>query len=276
MTGNIRKYLTPVTVVFGILIMVMVLGQMKLITKNARAAEIPTPSRIESTTSKAGAAAKDESASQPTLWQVLKTGGVVMLILFIFSIITIALIIYYALALTTGNVMPEGFTDRVEEILGKHRFDEASMFCRQNQNPLARIIETGIGAVPRGHEVIQESVNGEGARQASSLWQKISYLNDIAIIAPMLGLLGTVVGMLDSFLAITYRGGTTVGTVNPASLASGVATALITTVAGLIVGIIATIAYAYFRGVVQRIVIAMEARGSQFADIIEQGAKKQS
>ena len=116
----------------------------------------------------------------------------------------------------------------------------------------------------------------EGARQASSLWQRISYLNDIAIIAPMLGLLGTVVGMLDSFLAITYRGGTTVGTVNPAALASGVATALITTVGGLIVGIIATIAYAYFRGVVQRIVITMETRGSQFADIIEQGARKQS
>ena len=276
MTGTIKKYLAPMTVVLGILILVMVLGQTRLIAQNARAAETSTPAEIESTTPGPEAAAEKDPTQQPTLWQVLKTGGLVMLILFIFSIFTIALIVYYSLALTTGNIMPEGFINRIEDILGKHRFDEAGMFCRQNQNPLARIIETGIGAVPRGHEVIQESVSGEGARQASSLWQKISYLNDIAIIAPMLGLLGTVVGMLDSFLAITYRGGTEVGNVNPAALAGGVAKALITTVAGLIVGIIATIAYAYFRGVVQRIVIAMEARGSQFADIIEQGARKQS
>lgn len=276
MTGSIRRYLTPAMVVLGTMVLVMVLGQMKLIAQSARADETSTPSKIESTTSKASVAPKDEGPQQPTLWQVLHKGGLVMLILFILSIITIALIVYYAMAMTPGNLMPEGFIGRIEDILGKHRFDEAGMFCRQNQNPLARIIETGIGAVPRGHEVIQESVNSEGARQASSLWQKISYLNDIAIIAPMLGLLGTVVGMLDSFLAITYRGGTEVGNVNPAALADGVATALITTVAGLIVGIIATIAYAYFRGVVQRIVITMEARGSQFADIIEQGARKQS
>jgi len=283
MIGSLKKYLTPLILLLAVCTVLIIAAHTAHILSLARAEETATVSEAEAPLEKqqtaeeeTAAAVEQQLAPSPTLWQVLKTGGLVMLILFIISIITVALIVYYFLALTLGNLMPQGFIDRLQDILNKGRFDEAGMFCRQNRNPFARVVEVGIEASPRGHEIITESINSEGARQASSLWQKISYLNDIAIIAPMLGLLGTVIGMLDSFLAIHYRGGTAVGTINPAALANGVAKALITTVAGLIVGIIATIAYAYFRGAVQRIVVAMEARGAQIADIIEKGARTKS
>ena len=87
------------------------------------------------------------------------------------------------------------------------------------------------------------------------------------------GCLGVKEG-LKQFLAISTKGGTMVGMINPSALANGVAKALITTVGGLIVGIIATIAYAYFRGVIQRLVVQMESSGALFADTIEINSKR--
>ena len=212
----------------------------------------------------------------PSLWQVIKIGGFIMLLLFIIFVIMLCFIVYCVLKLVQAKLMPARFTRRLDEIVSKRRFDEAVMFCRQHNNPLARIVEAGIEAAPRGREVVAETMNSEGVRQASRLWQKISYFNDLSILAPMLGLLGTVIGMLNAFLAVAARGGTVIGNINPAALTNGVAKAMITTVAGLIIGIIATVAYTYFRGVVQRMVVMLEVGADRFAANIEQGAKKSS
>lgn len=282
MTGSIRKYLVAGMLLLAVIVVAMAAAHIRAIMTTAEAADpSAAPEEVSSTTdtavgkveqipSETSAAAPE----MPTLWQILKNGGVVMVILFLLSIVTVAFIVYYLLALTRVNIMPPAFMNRLQEILSRRRFDEAGMFCRQHNNLISSIVAVGIEATPRGHSMVRESMSSEGARQASSLWQKISHLNDIAIVAPMLGLLGTVVGMLESFLAITMKGGTSVGTINPAALANGVAKALITTVGGLIVGIIATIAYAYFRGVVQRLIITMESTAARFAVIVEKNTRK--
>jgi len=285
MSGSLKKYLMGGIIMLALVFGILAVIHVRIILASTAVNDPSVSEKVETESaediSKGPAEMPQKSSTPqssekklPTLWEILKNGGLVMLVLFIISIITIALIVYYALALTRPNFMPPKFMNRLQEILTRHRFDEAMMFCRQNNSAISKIVGMGIESAPRGHTTIQESMSSEGARQASSLWQKISYLNDIAIVSPMLGLLGTVVGMLESFLAITYRGGTTVGTINPAALANGVAKALITTVAGLIVGIVATIAYAFFRGVVQRHIVAMELAGTRFANLVEEGTKK--
>ena len=145
------------------------------------------------------------------------------------------------------------------------------MFCEQHDNILSRILKKGLLTTDKGHKAVVEAMHGEGERQASGLWQRISYLADIAIVAPMVGLLGTTVGMMHTFMEM--RTSLAIGGVKPASMAGGIFEAMVTTVAGLIIAIIATSFYAYFRGVVQRIVTTLEEVSTQYAELVEGESK---
>ena len=105
-------------------------------------------------------------------------------------------------------------------------------------------------------------MKAEGARRAAALWQRVTYLQDIAVLAPMLGILGTVLGMIRSFNAIAYS----TSLVKPVALAAGVSQALVTTAAGLTLAIPTMAFYFLFRGRVQRIISATESTSAQFLD----------
>jgi biopolymer transport protein ExbB len=227
----------------------------------------------------AGAAPEKEPATEGeeakrklTLLRIIRLGGPLMYVLFALSIALVAMVTYFFLALNPRNVMPPAFLRRIQQSLRNRDIEEAQRLCRQNRNVVSRIIRSGLDAVDKGPVRVLDAMNSEGARRASSLWQKISFLSDIAIVAPMVGLLGTVIGMFHAFMSVS-RGGITAGQINPAYLTSGVAQAVITTIAGLIIGILATMAYAYFRGVVQRIVVNLEAVCSRYSDTITEGAE---
>jgi biopolymer transport protein ExbB len=207
-----------------------------------------------------------------SLWKIIKLGGPLMYVLFALSIAMVAMITYFFLAFSPGNIMPPAFLRRIQQIIRDKKNDEARMFCAQNKNVVSHIIRSGLDAVQKGPQGILEAMSSEGSRRASSLWQKISFLSDISVISPMVGLLGTVIGMFQAFMSVSGSG-ITAGKINPAYLTSGVAQAVITTIAGLIIGILATMAYAYFRGVVQKIVINLEAVCSRYSDMIAEGGK---
>ena len=124
----------------------------------------------------------------------------------------------------------------------------------------------------RGRDAVVEAMQSEGQRQASALWQRISYLADIGVVAPMVGLLGTVLGMMHLFMGM--RESLAIGGFKPTELAGGIFEAIVTTVAGLIIAIIATGFYAYFRGVVQRMIVNLEEISLSYADLLEGGQKK--
>jgi biopolymer transport protein ExbB len=195
-----------------------------------------------------------------------------MYVLFALSIAMVAMITYYFLAFSPGNVMPPAFLRRIQQTISDKKTDEAKMYCAQNRNTVSHIIRSGLEAMDKGPHGVLEAMNSEGSRRAASLWQKISFLSDVAVISPMVGLLGTVIGMFQAFMSVSASG-ITAGKINPAYLTSGVAQAVITTIAGLIIGILATMAYAYFRGAVQKIVINLEAVCSRYSDVISEAGK---
>jgi biopolymer transport protein ExbB len=213
-----------------------------------------------------------EGERKLTLLKIFEMGGPLMYVLFALSISLIAMITYFFLAFNPGNIMPPAFLKRIQQIIRDKKMDEARMYCAQNRNVVSHIIRSGLDAVQKGPSGVLEAMNGEGSRRSSSFWQKINFLSDIAVIAPMVGLLGTVIGMFHAFMSVSSSG-ITAGKINPAYLTSGVAQAVITTIAGLIIGILATMAYAYFRGVVQRIVTNLEAVCSRYSDMIGEGAE---
>ncbi len=215
---------------------------------------------------------KEKSEQKLTLLRIIELGGPLMYVLIVLSVTMVAMITYFFLALSPGNIMPPAFLRRVQQAIGNKKMDEARMLCAQNRNVVSHIIRSGLDAAQKGPRGILEAMNSEGSRRASSLWQKISFLSDIAVVSPMIGLLGTVIGMFHAFMSVSTSG-ITAGKINPAYLTSGVAQAVITTIAGLIIGILATMAYAYFRGVVQRNVVNLEAVCSRYSDTIAEGAR---
>jgi biopolymer transport protein ExbB len=130
--------------------------------------------------------------------------------------------------------------------------------CAAHTCPAARIMAAATEQMMVAERVdymaARDAIEDEGARQAGFLWQRLQYLMDVAVISPMVGLLGTVLGMLQSFAEMEVD----IGAVRPATLSQGVAKALITTAGGLIVGIAAMVLYAIFRGRVNQLIGRLE------------------
>ena len=206
-----------------------------------------------------------------TLWHIMQLGGWMMYILYAISIITVALIAFHFLSLTRGNVVPAPFVAKVRDMLEAKRFTEAALYCSQHRSAIASIVSVGLENSSRKRVFVIEAMGSEGSRQAARLWQQISYLTDITVVAPMCGLLGTVTGMLWTFRSLHGGGGLGVGQVNLTGLAGGIFQAIITTVAGLIIGIIAMVFYTLFRSMVQSLVVSLEETSDRLADLIARG-----
>jgi biopolymer transport protein ExbB len=170
------------------------------------------------------------------------------------------LVLLYLLTIRRGTVVSDRFMNAAEAMIRKRDFLGLVAYCHRQNESIARITQRSVDFLTKNSGVsfseIREVAQAEGSRQASMLSQRISYLADVGSIAPMLGLLGTVIGMIKSFLQISqghFEG------VRQMQLASGVSEALITTAAGLVIGIPAMICYSFFRGRVQKYIAELEA-----------------
>lgn len=204
-----------------------------------------------------GLAAQDSVASpSPTLGDIIEKGGPVMYVLLLLSFIAVCLIFYYLFSLRADLIVPQSMMSQFEE--KKKDLDMMSQICAEDDSPLSKIISAGIETARRpnsNYAMLRDAIEDEGVRQTGRLWNRIQYLQDIAVVSPMVGLLGTVVGMIKSFGALYAENVTP----KPTIIAQGISMALITTAAGLIIGIFSMIIYSYFRGCVNRLVSELES-----------------
>lgn len=205
--------------------------------------------------------AQGKAQSAEGLATILQQGGNTLLLLITMSIFTVALTVYLILTIRAEILAPHQFIVEAEEAAQSHDYEALNAICKNHESAAAQVI--GAAALeahlnPNAtYQVIRDAVEDEGSRQASALWQKIQYLMDIAVVAPMIGLLGTVLGMRHAFTGI---GGGGIENVRQMHLADGVSKALITTAAGLILGIGSMVIYAFFRGRVNRLLSDLEDR----------------
>ena len=199
-----------------------------------------------------------KSAQPENLFNLLTAGGVVMFPLLALSVITLALILIYLIALRRGAVAGSRFMVTMETLLNKGDFLGALAIANRHRDTVAGILSRTLEFLAHhpkaSDEQLREIAQAEGSREAATLNQRVAWLADIATIAPMLGLLGTVFGMIHSFSIMAND----VAASRPMLLAGGVAQALVATAAGLAVGIPAMAAYAFFRGKVQEMISEME------------------
>lgn len=185
--------------------------------------------------------------------EFLVSGGPVMVPIALASVIALAAFLERAVALRRGRVVPRSFSVELEELLKQKRWADAVTLCRKSDTAVARVVDVAVAARGESRAEIKERVEEVGRRESAELERYTGVLGTVANVAPLLGLLGTVWGMILTFEVIKEQG---IG--NPASLAGGISQALITTMAGLSVGIPALIAYRWVLSKADDLVLEME------------------
>lgn len=195
---------------------------------------------------------------------IIFEGGILMVPIMAVSIVALAITLERFYTLRRATIDTRDFMDTMRQVLRQNRLQEAIEICDETQGPVARIMKAGILRHNRSKEDIREAIEDAGHLEIPRLERYLSALATCANIAPLLGLLGTVAGMIKAFAQIQYRG----GDVNPADLAEGISNALVTTAAGLSIAIPTLIAYNYFVSRVENMVLEMEISSSELVELL--------
>jgi biopolymer transport protein ExbB len=191
-------------------------------------------------------------------------GGVLMYPIALCSIIAVGIFLERMWVLRRGRVLPRDFLIEVEDLVLRRKRPEAISLCKRDNSSIAHVIRVGIENYGKKRDVIKEKIEEVGRREAASLERYINVIGTIAGISPLLGLLGTVSGMIKSFNIISVQ-----GAADPASLAGGISEALITTAAGLVVAIPSFVIYRYLANKADSLILEMEENAIRMVDIVK-------
>jgi len=194
---------------------------------------------------------------------VFESCPIIYSILIILSISATALWLYSIFTLRIEELMPSEFTNTLRAYLSERHYEEALDYCHRENNFASQIIASGLSSRNHGSQVIMEAIQAEGRRLGNALWQRIALLNDIAVIAPMLGLLGTVLGLFFAFYDISSTAE------NITSIFDGLGIAVGTTVLGLIVAIMAMVFYTTLKYRVVMVLNTVENESLSIVSLIE-------
>jgi len=219
------------------------------------------------------ATSPDAPAQAPmvNLWQVIVSGGPVMIPLGVLSVLAVMLMFIYLVTMRRGSIVTGRYMQTADALLRKKDYLGLLAISHRHNEAVAQVVQRTLDFLTKNPRATmaeaREIAQAEGTRIASSLTQRISYLADIGSIAPMLGLFGTVLGMIKSFSVVASD----VAASRPMMLAEGVAEALVTTAAGLLIGIPAMAAYSFFRGRVQALISDLESASTHLMAQISAG-----
>jgi biopolymer transport protein ExbB len=197
--------------------------------------------------------------------EIVQHGGWLMAPIILCSVIAVAIVLERLWTLQTKRVLPREVAEQVLQWVESNQLDARHLEQVQRSSPLGQVLAAGLANRNAPRAVLKESIEDAGRHVVHDLERYLNMLGTIAGISPLLGLLGTVSGMIRAFTAITTQG---VG--NPTVLAGGISEALITTAAGLVVAIPALIAYRYLRGRVDGLVVLIEKESIRFIETLQQ------
>ena len=192
-------------------------------------------------------------------------GGYVMWLILACSVLGLSVVIDRFLVLRKAKINVPAFMVRLRGLIKKKDISRAVSVCMEEKSPIANIVRRGLKKYKYGHDRVKDAIENAGKQEISILEKGLSILATVAGMAPLLGFLGTVTGMITAFMTIEDLA----GSANPSDLAGGIWEALITTAFGLIVGIFALAFYNYFLSSVKRLVGDMETVANDVVDTIQ-------
>lgn len=203
------------------------------------------------------------------VWDIVSAGGLLMLPIIICSIVALAIIGERFFSLQQEKIVPSNLVTDVWRMASSKQLTDEKVREIQQQSPLGRVLAAGLLTRTQERDSMKASIEEVGGHVAHELERYLNALGTIAAVTPLLGLLGTVVGMIKVFTNIM-----TVGVGNPAQLAGGISQALITTAGGLMVAIPSLMFYRYFRGRVDGLVVDMEKESLKLVDVLQKRQSK--
>jgi biopolymer transport protein ExbB len=209
------------------------------------------------------AVSEQESVS---VLELLMKGGWTMIPILILSIIAVYIFVERLMTLKKAAQLPKEFMDKIKRMVLEGDVNGAKSMCATSNSPTARMIEKGITRLGSPLKNIEASIENVGRIEIYKLEKNLNVLATISGAAPMLGFFGTVLGMIQAFMAIAQEE----GSVSPKLLSSGIYEAMITTATGLFVGIIAYIGYNYLIARVQKVIHRMEYNSVEFIDLLQE------
>ena len=201
-----------------------------------------------------------------TIFSLLIKGGYMMIPIFLLSIVAIYIFVERMMTINRASKTPIGFMDKIRQMVAGGDINAAKLVCAQSDTPIGKMIEKGIARIGSPLKSIEVSIENVGKIEIYKLEKNLSLLATISGAAPMIGFLGTVTGMIRAFISIAQEE----GAVSPKLLSSGIYEAMITTAAGLVVGIVAYLGYNYLVTRVQKIVHNMEFTSVDFIDLLQE------
>ena len=206
------------------------------------------------------------------IMDLILSGGVggmlIMLTLFVLSIIAVYIFIERYIAIRKGAREDVDFMNKIKDHIRQGNLQEARNLCQRTDYPVARMIEKGVSRIGKPLSDIGTAIENTGKLELFKLEKNLATLATISGAAPMIGFLGTVIGMILAFHEMASAG----GNIDVEMLAEGIYTAMVTTVAGLVVGIMAFIGYNMLVSKVEKVVFLLEARSTEFLDILHEPA----
>ena len=244
---------------------------MNILTTNplAQSAEEVAQTTVETLAPVEGVAEATESLSIG-FWELFMSGGWLMWVLVLLAAVMIFIFVERFIAIRKATKLDNNFMNRIRDFISEGNINAAIDLCRRTDSPVARMIEKGIGRIGRPMTDVQNAIENQANLEVSKLENNLPILATISGGAPMIGFLGTVVGMVQVFIDMSANQS---GGIELAQLSAGMYVAMVTTVGGLIVGIPAYFAHNYLVARVEKMVFRMEATTIAFMDILNQPVK---
>ena len=211
-----------------------------------------------------------ETAKTMGFGELFLAGGWLMWPLLLLGGVTIFIFVERFVAIRKASKIDPNFMNKLRDMIGDGNIDAAMRLCKKHDSPIARMMEKGISRIGRPVGDIQSSIENVANLEVSKLENGLPFLATIAGGAPMLGFLGTVLGMVKAFMQMSQAG----GVVDMSALSGGMYVAMITTIAGLIVGVPAYFGYNYLVARIEKLIFQMEANSIAFMDILNQPVEK--
>ena len=228
---------------------------------------------LQATTSLATPSATSTTTQAPVaemnLWQMFQYGGPIMYILVIMFALAVYLFIERLVTLKQASKEDSSFMNRIKDYIYDGKIDAAKKLCHDTNSPTSRMVEKGISRLGRPMSDVLVAIENVGNLEIAKLEKGLVILASVSGGAPMLGFLGTVTGMVTVFFNMAQKSG---GTIQLADLSVGMYQAMVTTVGGLIVGILAYFAYNYLVSRIDSVVRILESRTMEFLDLLNEPA----
>ena len=204
-----------------------------------------------------------------SVWNLTMAGGWLMIPLALLAVVSIYIFFERLFAVSRASKEDSAFMEKIKNYIHRGEVDQAAQLCKDTNTPYARMIEKGVSRIGRPMNDVLVAIENVGNMEVAKLEKGFTWLATTAAGAPMIGFLGTVIGMVEAFFQLASAGNNS----NVTILASGIYQALVTTVAGLIVGIVALFAYNFLTSRVNKVMNKLEGKTMEFMDLLNEPAK---